>query len=187
MVKMLALDLGTQTGWATLANGLVNSGTVSFAYNSRYEGGGMRYLKFERWLDEMRTLVGFEVVNFEEVMQRAQSVAAGHVYGGFLACLTKWCEANGIPYAGIPVGTIKKHVTGKGNSKKDAMIRWAKEWQGPGVSIADDNQADALALLKWMIDHATTSTPDQRPAPDSKPKGRVPLAPVPVARRRFKV
>lgn len=41
---ILALDLGTQTGWA-IANpsGAITSGTQSFR-PQRFEGGGMRYL-----------------------------------------------------------------------------------------------------------------------------------------------
>ena len=51
---MLALDLGTTTGWALRApDGLITSGTVSFR-PSRYDGGGMRYLRFTNWLTETR-------------------------------------------------------------------------------------------------------------------------------------
>mgnify|MGYP001550972322 CR=1 FL=1 len=43
---MLALDLGTATGWALrTADGLITSGTLSLR-PSRYDGGGMRYLRF---------------------------------------------------------------------------------------------------------------------------------------------
>ena len=43
---VLALDLGTTTGWAMcLPDGGIVSGTVSFR-PSRYEGGGIRYVRF---------------------------------------------------------------------------------------------------------------------------------------------
>ena len=49
---ILALDLGTITGWAVRCHdGLIASGTVSFR-PSRYDGGGMRYLRFTNWLTE---------------------------------------------------------------------------------------------------------------------------------------
>ena len=51
-----------------------------------------------------------------------------------------------IPYQGVPVGTIKKHATGKGNAGKDAMIAAAIT---RGFTPADDNEADAIALLAW--------------------------------------
>ena len=48
---ILALDLGTTAGWALRSpDGRINSGTVSFR-PSRYDGGGIRYLRFRGWLD----------------------------------------------------------------------------------------------------------------------------------------
>ncbi len=141
MGRSLALDLGTNTGWALSRNGLTLSGTQSFKVG-RYEGGGMRYLRFQRWLDEL-AVDGLDSVWFEEVRRHAATDAA-HVYGGLLATLTAWAESRAIPYAGIPVGTIKKHATGKGNANKDAMIAAAV---ARGFAPVDDNEADALALL----------------------------------------
>jgi Holliday junction resolvasome RuvABC endonuclease subunit len=137
----LALDLGTSTGWAARRDGVTISGTASFKVG-RYEGGGMRYLRFQRWLDEMAKS-GVDSIWFEEVRRHAGTDAA-HVYGGLLATLTAWCEHHGIPYSGVPVGTIKKHATGKGNANKDAMIAAAV---ARGFAPVDDNEADALALL----------------------------------------
>lgn len=140
---ILALDLGTKAGWATVSNENISSGVQKFA-NDRFSGGGMRYLKFERWLSGMP--VPSQVV-FEEV-RRHRGTDAAHVYGGLMAVLTKWCEANSIPYQGVPVGTIKKHWTGKGNANKNAMIYEAKK---RGFDPEDDNEADAIALLHyWM-------------------------------------
>ncbi|MEP3248079.1 MAG: hypothetical protein ABJN40_05830 [Sneathiella sp.] len=144
MRKFLALDLGTKMGFAfTNGSSAIVSGTVSFAIDKRYEGGGVRYVRFRKWLEEMEG-IGIEMVVFEEVRRHVGTTAA-HVYGGFLACLTEWCEINEIPYTGIPVGTIKKFATGKGNAGKDAMIDAARSW---GFEPVDDNEADALALLK---------------------------------------
>ena len=63
--------------------------------------------------------------------------------------LTAWCEAKNLPYQGVPVGTIKRHATGKGNSNKEAMIAAVR---GKGFAPADDNDADALALLMCVMD-----------------------------------
>jgi Holliday junction resolvasome RuvABC endonuclease subunit len=75
-------------------------------------------------------------------------VDAAHAYGGFMAHLTAWCEHHQIPYQGVPVGTIKKHATGKGNASKDEMIAAMKAL---GHSPTDDNEADALALLHYAL------------------------------------
>ena len=146
--SVLALDLGTQTGWAVRdRSGVVTSGSESFK-PQRFEGGGMRYLRFRRWLTELKQCCdGMDAVYFEEVRRHA-GVDAAHAYGGFMAHLTAWCEHHQIPYQGVPVGTIKKHATGKGNASKAEMIAAAKRC---GFEALDDNHADALALLDWAI------------------------------------
>ena len=143
---VLGLDLGTCCGWALLAaDGLITSGMASFR-PGRFEGGGMRYLRFRAWLDELHSTAGpIGALYFEEVRRHA-GVDAAHAYGGFLATLTAWCEHRAIPYAGVPVGTIKRHATGKGNADKAAMVAWAR---GKGFNPGDDNEADALAILDW--------------------------------------
>lgn len=146
---ILAIDLGTTTGWAMQTmDGQIAHGFASFR-PSRYEGGGMRYLRFKRWLSDMRQLaIDIHSVYFEEVRRHA-GVDAAHVYGGLLATLTAWCEHHNLPYQGVPVGTIKKHATGKGNASKDEVIQSMRVL---GHSVTDDNEADALALLHWALD-----------------------------------
>ena len=145
----LALDLGTTTGWALRPrDGEIAHGFVSFR-PQRFEGGGMRYLRFKRWLTELKALAtDINAVYFEEVRRHA-GVDAAHVYGGLMATLTTWCEHHNIPYQGVPVGTIKKHATGKGNASKDDMISAMRARAHP---VSDDNEADALALLHWAIE-----------------------------------
>lgn len=147
MAKILALDLATTTGWAFSYNGVITSGTISFK-SGRYEGGGMRYLRFRNWIAAFLEEQKPDVVYFEEV-RRHMSTDAAHVHGGLLAQLTAECEARTpkVPYQSIPVGTIKKTATGKGNATKDMMIASAKaKW--PHQNIEDDNQADALWILE---------------------------------------
>lgn len=146
---LLAIDLGTTTGWALRStDGLITSGTVSFR-PSRYDGGGMRYLRFTNWLTEIDRLSGpIATIWFEEVRRHAGTDAA-HVFGGLMASLTSWAELRGIPYQGVPVGTIKKHATGKGNAPKEAMIAAARS---RGFTPADDNEADAIAIMLWAIE-----------------------------------
>ncbi|WP_457647231.1 crossover junction endodeoxyribonuclease RuvC [Profundibacter sp.] len=146
---VLALDLGTTTGWALRSHeGLITSGTVSFRPR-RFDGGGMRYLRFVNWLTELDQLAGpIATIWFEEVRRHAGADAA-HVYGGLMATLTAWAELRGVPYQGVPVGTIKKHATGKGNASKAMMIEAA---QARGYRPTDDNEADAIAILHWALE-----------------------------------
>ena len=139
----LAIDLGTLTGYAwTAANGCVVSGTWDLK-PKKYEGGGFRYVKFKSYLAALHAAHPIEMVWFEAV-RRHLGVDAAHIYGGLMAHLQEFCDARGIPYEGIPVQTIKKAWTGKGNAKKEAMIA---ECLRRGFEPGDDNEADAIAIL----------------------------------------
>ncbi len=110
---MLALDLGTTTGWA------------------------------------LQPATGpIVTVHFEEV-RRHLGTDAAHIYGGLLAVLGAWGEELGIAYQGVPVGTIKRFIAGKGNADKAAVITAV---QAKGFDPADDNEADAIAILLWAIE-----------------------------------
>jgi Holliday junction resolvasome RuvABC endonuclease subunit len=143
-MNILAIDIGTQTGWARCSRaGTVVSGSDNFAPR-RMEASGQRWLKFRAFLNEQRLQAGeIHAVYFEDVKQHAGTLAA-HVYGGFLACLEMWCAANNVPLRPVGVGAIKKHWTGKGNADKVAMSDAA---HARGFRPKDSNEADALAIL----------------------------------------
>ena len=146
-MKILSLDLGTKTGFAICGEDTaIISGVMEFK-NNRYEGGGMRFVRFKKWLTELKQGIDFDLVVFEEVRRHAGTDAA-HVYGGFLAVLTAWCEHHEISYTATPVGTIKKFTTGMGNANKQAMIEAVRSW---GFEPIDDNEADAIALLSMTM------------------------------------
>jgi hypothetical protein len=161
MKSILSLDLGTTTGWALRSrDGSIVSGSQSFK-PQRFEGGGMRYLRFTRWLSEIAVTgetaedevkrvndTMLDHIVFEEVRRHA-GVDAAHAYGGFMSQLTSFAERHKIPYEGVPVGTIKKHATGRGNANKLLMIAAMEHL---GYKPADDNEADALALLHYAIE-----------------------------------
>lgn len=113
----------------------------------------MRFLRFQRWLMELSQAsdasagLAIDQVVFEEVRRHA-GVDAAHAYGGFLGQLGSFCEHHRLPYQGVPVGTIKRFITGKGNASKVQVIAAVRAL---GHSPVDDNEADALALLHWTI------------------------------------
>lgn len=146
---ILALDLGTSMGWAISSPKTgIASGTMSFR-PTRYEGGGMRYLRFRSWLNEIHTRsASIDAIYFEEVRRHAGTDAA-HIYGGFLGHLSSWCEAEMVAYEGVPVGTIKRFISGRGNADKQAVIAAVR---ARGFNPADDNEADALAILLWAME-----------------------------------
>ncbi|WP_423196772.1 hypothetical protein DFLDMN_000295 [Cupriavidus sp. H19C3] len=149
--NILALDLGTKTGWALgLRDGKVRSGSESFAAR-RNEGPGQRWLKFQAWLGEQYRAAGeLQAIYYEIVMAHGPrdqpNTLAAHVYGGFEAFLQAFADRNRIQLVGVGVGTIKKSATGKGNAKKEAVIA---AMRARGHRVIDDNHGDALALLEY--------------------------------------
>jgi crossover junction endodeoxyribonuclease RuvC len=119
-VNILAIDIGTTTGWALGArDGSIRSGSQSFAAG-RLDGPGARWLKFRAFLTETGRSAGeIHAVYYEDVKNHV-GVLAAHAYGGFQAHLQYWCEINRIPCTPLGVGQIKKHWTGRGNAKTGA-------------------------------------------------------------------
>jgi hypothetical protein len=115
----------------------------------RFEGGEMRYLRFTNWLTELDQLSGPIAAIWYEEVPRHIGTDASHVYGGLMATLTSWAELRGVPYEGVPVGTWKRRVCGKGNANKHAVIA---AMRGRGFHPTDDNEADALAILHWALE-----------------------------------
>lgn len=159
MTRLLALDLGTATGWALADTDHPHGASQTPTFGTfdlragRFSGGGMRFVRFENELNNFKGLV--DQVAFEEV-RRHRGTDAAHVYGGLLAILTKWCEQNNIPYEGVTVQAIKKFATGKGNGDKVAVIKAVEGW---GFHPRNDNEADAIALLRLRLSETTPHAP----------------------------
>ncbi len=140
--RILAIDPGTKCGYAYCTDGHSMFASLSGVWDlstRRHEGSGMRYVRLLRFLGEVEP----ELVVYEEV-RRHLGTDAAHIYGGIVATSQGYCERFAIPYCGVPVGTVKKRATGKGNADKAAMIAAARARFG---DVADDNQADALFIL----------------------------------------
>ena len=80
----------------------------------------------EAWLVDALTATSFDG-QLEGVFSRGQVVTgamilSGSVAGGYLAQLTARPEMFKIPYRGVPVGTSKRHATGRGNADKEAVV-----------------------------------------------------------------
>lgn len=145
---ILGIDPGTSCGWALFLDGKHVSSGVWDLKPKRFEGGGMRFLRMRSYLKQMHGNGMLSAIGYEEVRRHAGTTAA-HIYGGIVGQIEAFCEEQSpkIPYKGIPVGSVKKRATGKGNANKDAMIDSAiKEF---GFAI-DDNHADALWIARCL-------------------------------------
>jgi Holliday junction resolvasome RuvABC endonuclease subunit len=140
-MNILALDLGSKTGYAIYKNGEILSGTRELRHDK--SASGVRFLNFCNWLVETISAHNIYMVFFERVYAH-KGVEAAHVYGAFMYILAMVCEGLNVGCVGLNVGTIKKFATGKGNATKEEMIAAARS---RGFDPVDDNEADALAIL----------------------------------------
>lgn len=143
-MKILSLDMATKTGWA--CNDPEVSGVEDFAVR-RGESPGMRFVRFRAWLQEIISHLTPDVVVYEQAHHRGG--AATEVGVGLSTHMQGVLAESGIDYIGCHTGTLKRHATGKGNSKKPAMMEaYRKKW---GCEPQDDNECDARWLLDWAM------------------------------------
>lgn len=147
-MNILALDLGQNCGWAMITDSKITSGVWNLK-PTKYDSHGVRFLKFKKHLEVEIIIGSVEKVVYEAVHKHIGTDAA-HAYGGYMSQVISMCLENDIPYEGVPVQTIKKHATGKGNADKQQMVNTAIA-KFKKINIIDDNQADALWLLDYTM------------------------------------
>lgn len=182
MKRILAVDLGTKTGWALhgeyslKGDPVIQSGSVNLQEKSK-DYPGLKFFRFRKFLDDLATShLRIDAVYYEHV-PRHNGVAAAHFYGALWGVLSIWCHEKSIPCRGLNVSLVKSHATGKGNSNKEVMMAAAR---AKGWAFADDNEADALWILDLAIcklkeeekRDSETDNPERPAAPIRRPKGR---------------
>jgi len=145
-MKILSLDLATNTGWAIYDNGEITFGSSSFALK-RGESPGMRFLRCRSWLREVKQLLSeIDLIVYEQPHQRG-----GHptqVAMGLVAEVLSFAARANINTTSYHATSIKKWATGKGNSKKQAMIEEAKN---RGYDVVNDDEADAILMMEYAL------------------------------------
>jgi Holliday junction resolvasome RuvABC endonuclease subunit len=135
--NLLALDLATNTGFCTRS--------VSGSWNlapRKNESAGMRLIKLKASLKDICQAENIGLIVFEGAVTYGKF--PNHVGVELQGVLKLFCEENAIEYKSYMPTEIKKFATGKGNAKKDQMIKAAQEKFG--LTTNDDNQADAVCL-----------------------------------------
>ncbi len=111
----------------------------------------MRYVRLRKYIVALLHSIRDQedVQLFYEEVSQHKGTDAAQIYGGIIAVIAEVCESRTprVPWAGIPVGTIKKHATGKGNAGKEAMIAAAQaKW--PRDGLTSDDECDA----RWIAE-----------------------------------
>lgn len=150
MRTLVGVDIGTSCGVAWKRGDRVSVSTIDTS-KARLQGGGMRALVLRRQLLDLFENIGpVEELAFENV-ERHSGTYAAQVYGELRGVLMSVCEELKIPYRGIGVTTVKKHVAGSGIAKKD-KVRMVVTGQFPEVEINNEDESDALSVLKCLLD-----------------------------------
>lgn len=167
--RILGLDLAGRTGvgFVDIIPGVPVNGTniVLGQWDltlGEHDSGPLRHIRLKQFLEIVQPgLVMFEDVKYtganapEGVKKQtlsalvARAVTGAQLIHGLKVTLTTWCEERDIPAHGLPIQTIKKFATGKGNVGKPEMITACNEQFGTKFETEGfeqtgvDNMADA--------------------------------------------
>lgn len=167
-MNILALDLGTKTGWAALVNGVQTSGTWQLATDKELKVAKTERLdrrsdlRIPRLFMKVAIFCKDNSINwlFFEDVQFLSTQLQAQLWASLRAAV--WLNGqNGIQIDCVPVGTLKKFATGNGAATKDMMAHaLGCEVFKTGVKsrpftfslngrALDDNEIDAAHLLNY--------------------------------------
>jgi crossover junction endodeoxyribonuclease RuvC len=156
LAAILALDLGTATGWALRVDGRLESGVEDFAL-VRGESPGMRYVNFNRWLSLVTAPIldaagdgRLGLLAYEQAHHRGG--AATEVLAGLTTRVQEYCARFQLNHVAVHTASLKKWVTGKGNADK-AMMAHAihrRGWLPAAESARTADELDAIGLLYYV-------------------------------------
>jgi hypothetical protein len=169
-MRILALDLGTKTGWALADDDLISSGTWVLATRGEIakqakEGKDRccdrRFKLLQALIRDQFPLgaIYFEDVEFSTFTYQTQ------LWAGFRTVVSLMYPNRVPKVVAVPVGTLKKFATGKGNASKEMMAQSLQRYDSGRFILSltatdsagkwgkrmDDNEVDALHLLRYAI------------------------------------
>lgn len=143
-LRLLALDMATRCGFATLTGGVLTSGSQSFARGARSHPGTPHGL-FDNWLrgalqQHKPDLVIYESAGF------FRSGDAVQICVGMRGVMLAQTAKLGIPVVDYSPTSVKLFWAGGGRAEKSEIMA-ATRRRCPQIRFADDNESDAIALL----------------------------------------
>ena len=163
-MRILALDLGTTTGWALQDDDLRASGSWQLATpkeireQAKADKNRCCDCRFGRLQSHVHKLAPIGVIYFEDVEFSTYTYQT-QLWAGFRTVLTLMYPSFVPKLVAVPVGTLKQFATGKGNATKDMMeqaLRLDSYYKSKvALTLVDDNEVDALHLLRYAIKKET--------------------------------
>lgn len=166
-MNILALDLGTKTGWALGLDGAVSSGTWVLASPKEIKEARKyrldrtcdpRFLRLFRHVEAVVEQVALDWVVFEDV-EFSKGRMQAHLWASWRAVV--WMQGiHGQKTDCLSTGKLKQFATGSGAADKDQMAKSLTmnpryELHPKGVKdlktgdVLGDDAVDALHLLAW--------------------------------------
>ena len=173
---VLGLDLGTNCGYSYcfVKNKMetpprVYAGQLDLSAGA-YDSGAIRFIRLRHFLSAIKPdMIAYEDVRYTPPAGTgfmsagallARAAPACEWFGALKATVCTWAEENGVPCIGMPIGTIKKRATGKGNANKVDIIKACNSefgfdfdpegYESSGVdNIADSVFVCALAVEQY--------------------------------------
>lgn len=148
---VLALDLGSRTGWAVGRDSeLLDSGVWPLPKPKAF--AGERLMRLWQHLEFVREERNPTVVVVEGLVFGGKGQHAAHLAGAMRGVLDLWAYHHKLLLRSVQPSTLKKAAAGNGRADKAAMRAEAsRRWH---MSVNDHNHADALCLLGVWLDEA---------------------------------
>lgn len=140
-----------------------------------YDSGAIRFVRMRQFLEITKPdLVVYEDVKFvgttmpgkpSQTLIIARAAKPLEFLGAMKATLATWCEEQGIPCTGFPIGTIKRRATGKGVVNKEGMIAACNEMFSSDLEIEGyettgvDNIADSAFVCLLGLEQYADGLP----------------------------
>lgn len=165
MSRLLALDLGTRTGWALLQRGTPpRFGTLELPKANEGENQ-VRFAMLHAWLGRLHEQQGYEALAFEQPIlpRRAGELATTlhtlSLLWGLAAVTQLFAGQQDLPCEAVAVRDAKKALTDKALATKDEMVVAALKvmnWK-----VANDHEADAGAVGLVAYERIWPRSPQQ--------------------------
>lgn len=160
-MNILAIDIGTHTGWAVNSGGERQQGVELLC--SKQELKAARAQRTERRCDPRiprlfwfvrRTIerFGVQCIVFEDVLF-VRSIAQAHLWASQRAVLWLAATEHGLLIDCLNTTALKTFATKMPSAKKDRMIAALKKVE-PNLDFSrvDDNVCDAIWLWRWATE-----------------------------------
>jgi len=171
-MRVLALDIGTKTGWALSDDDKISAGTWELASAKNLKAA--KALRINRRLDirvialvnklkEIHAVEAIDYIFFEDVLF-AKSLAQAQLWGSFRGAIWTFAHLNGILTDCLDTGKLKKWATGSGSADKPAMAqalvaKYSDSYSAQKGLVKDlkngtllgDDAVDAIHLLYWAL------------------------------------